>query len=143
MSLENTKRRRFLKAVATKFPDAPAIADDLEEASSSLTWQRGDLLLGVAADEDGGWIFFGSASRDTNSVDEVVSALQAMFDDELVQVVVYFKGDVVFVDIARHDDPTNGFDQMGRRPDIDQIEIRSWNGSSDFDSAHPPSDDGD
>lgn len=111
---------------------------DVDDEVSTLTWVKGEREAGIGANEEGAWVFLGTANRDTKVFEDAIDVLKAIFADEIVEVIGYHRGAAVYSDLANANAPAAGLNKYGiysgtpRVPALDQMEIRSWSGALDF-----------
>lgn len=121
--------------MAAKFADAPQITDD-DDGVSSLRWTNAQIEAGVSASDLRTWVFLGDAFEETQTLDETVALLRAVFEDSIVAVSLLNRGGLVHAALARPGDISASFNRLdgvgsGDMPDFDEVRIESWSGAYD------------
>lgn len=137
-----SERHQVLKAILNKLGENKPVVDDTEDdtAVSFVEWKNGDLSLFLCVDDGDAYVTFMGASRIAHSIDEATALVRGVFRDEVIAVAAFDGNRIVYADLAPADAPTRGIGKLdgvsgGDFPTIDRIQVCSWSGKLDHDSA--------
>ena len=103
----------------------------------TVTWSNDHADVGVYTHQKGACVFFNGAEQEVSTLNDARDLLRRIFEDEIVAVTAYEKGDVSYTRMAPAADPAATLPTpsawtvvTGQRfvPDIDDIVIATWSG---------------
>lgn len=136
------ERHQVLKAILRLLGEDKPIMDEVDDDSvvSVVEWKNGDLVLSLCVDDSNAYVALMGAGRIASSIEEAAALVRGVLSDDVVAVAAFDGDRIVYTDLAPADAPTRGLGRLdglakGDFPLIDRLQVSSWSGKLDHDSA--------